>query len=190
MAVRLVGRCDRSDLGEGSLDRIVEVVAVERCEQPVVVHEVLQPVAQLDECDVDALLVQLDVELFEHVGRGDVDVGDRLALQDDPPWVALAHEFAHLLAEHAGVGEEQRRFPPVHEDAGQFLDDGVVVTRCASHPRRRSRPSTSPCGHQLRLKNSRIDSTTAMRMPSSTPKKTTPPVATSERTNELRRTFR
>ncbi len=103
------------------------MVAVERCEQPVVVDEVLEPAAQLDECEVDALLVQLDVELFQHVGRGDVDVGDRLALQDDPPWFAFACEMAHLLTEHAGIGEEQWRFPPEHDDAGGLLGNGTVV---------------------------------------------------------------
>ena len=62
----------------------IEVVAVERLEQPVALHEILQPAAQLDECHVHAFGVQLLVELFEHAGRGHVDVGDRLALHDDP----------------------------------------------------------------------------------------------------------
>ena len=126
--VRLVACRNRSDLGEGGLDRIVEVVTVERCEQPVVVDEVLQPVAHFDEGDVDALLIQLPIELFQYVGGGDIDVGDGLALQDDPPWGAFSYKRAHLLAEHAGVGEEQWRFPSVHENAGQFFDNAVGVS--------------------------------------------------------------
>ena len=45
-------------------------------------------------------------------------------------------------------------------------------------------PRISPFGHQLRLKNMRIDSATAMRIPSSTPKKITPSVAVSMSTND------
>jgi len=67
---------------------------------------------------VDALCVQLGVELLERVGCSDVDVGDRLALQNDAGGPAVAHEATDLLAEHAGVGEEERGFPPVHEHAG------------------------------------------------------------------------
>ena len=33
----------------------------------------------------------------------------------------VADEVADLLAEHAGVGEEQRRLPPVHEHVGSLL---------------------------------------------------------------------
>ena len=64
------------------------------------------------------LFVEFDVELFEHAGRGHVDVGDRLALEHDPPWAALVHEMAHLLAEHPRVGEEQRSLPAEHEHVG------------------------------------------------------------------------
>ena len=52
-----------------------------------------------------------------------------------------------------------------------------------------TRPSTSPCGHQFRWKNSRIDSTTATRMPSRTPRKITPALATTESATADRRTF-
>ena len=40
-----------------------------------------------------------------------------------------------------------------------------------------TRPRTSPVGHQFRLKNARIESATAIRIPSSTPKNMTPSVA-------------
>src|SRR6188472_718143 len=46
------------DVGERQLDRVVEVVTIERREQAVPEHEVLQPVAQLDEGEVDSLRVQ------------------------------------------------------------------------------------------------------------------------------------
>ena len=97
------------------------MVAVERLEQAVPQREVVQAVAQLDERQPDAPCVQLDVEGLEHLGCGDVHVGDRLALQDDPARLALAHERTDLPAEDARVREEQRGLPPVDEDAGDLF---------------------------------------------------------------------
>src|SRR5215203_5510338 len=103
------------------IDRVVEVVTVERGEQAVPEDEVLQPVAQLDEGQVHSLCVQFAVELLQHVGGADVDVGDRLALQHHPLRTAFEDEVANLLAEHAGIGEEQRCLPPVHEHPASLL---------------------------------------------------------------------
>ena len=75
------------------------------------------PLPHLGERHVDARRVQLLVELGEHLGRGHVDVGDRLALDHDPLRTVGAHERADLLAERTRVGEEQRRLPPVDLDA-------------------------------------------------------------------------
>ena len=50
-------------------------------------------------------------------------------------------------------------------------------------------PSTSPCGHQLRRKNSRMARATATTMPWSTPSRMTPALATSEISTALRRTL-
>ena len=78
---------------------------------------------------------------------------------------ALPDQVAHLLAEHAGVGEEQRRLPAEDERRRDARRPRVgPATLC--HPvAAATRPSTSPCGHQLRWKNSRIDSTMAITMP-------------------------
>ncbi len=73
-----------SDRGQRGVDAGIEVIAVERLEQPVALDELLQPGPQLDERHVRTLRVQLLVELLEHPGRGDVDIGDGLALHDDP----------------------------------------------------------------------------------------------------------
>ena len=81
----------------------------------------MEPAPQLDEGQVDPDLVQFEVEPFEHVGGGDVDVGHRLALEHDPAGLVLADEVAELLAEHAGVGEEQRRLPPEDDDVRRLL---------------------------------------------------------------------
>ncbi len=54
-------RGPRADGGEGLVDRVVEVVVVERCEQPVLVDEIMQPCSQLDEGDMDALCVEFGV---------------------------------------------------------------------------------------------------------------------------------
>ncbi len=105
----------------------IEVVTVERLEQPVPECEVLQSVAHLYERNVDALVVELVVELLEHLGACDVDVGDRLALEHDPPRSALSHEVADLPAERSGVREEERRLPPVDHDALELLGLGVLL---------------------------------------------------------------
>ena len=110
--------------------------------QPVVVHEVPQAAAQLDEGEVHALGVELVVEPLQHPCRGHVDVGDRLALQDHPRRPALPDQLAHLLAEHARVGEEQRRLPPEHEHAGVLDESRRPGCRCAS-PRGRT-PGRAP----------------------------------------------
>ena len=48
---------------------------------------------------------------------------------------ALAHEVADLLAEDAGVGEEQRRLPAVHDDAWDLPGVGM---RADAVPARRA----------------------------------------------------
>ena len=129
-----------------------------------------------------------DVEAFEQLGGGDVDIGDGLALQDDPARLVLADVAAHLLAEQAGVGEEQRRLPPEDDHAVRRRARPRRPARRLCQPSRSNRPSSSPWGHQLRWKNSRIDSAMATTMPSSTPRKMTPAVATSESTSDDGRT--
>ena len=175
------------DVGEGFVDRGVEVVAVEGLEEPVVVDEVTEAGAQLDEGEVDALGVELVVEALEHPGRGDVDVGDGLALQHHPRRPALPHQLAHLVGEHARVGEEQRRLPAEHHARRGAPTRPSPPWSLCQPSRPGTRPSTSPCGHQFRWKKSRIDSTTATTMPSRTPRKMTPALATSESTTAERR---
>ena len=60
------------------------MLAVERLEQAVTDDEIMQATPKLDEQHVDSLSVELLVESLEHVGRRHVDIGDRLALDDDP----------------------------------------------------------------------------------------------------------
>ena len=88
-----------SDRGDGRLEGGVEVIFVERVHQPVAQGQLLEAIAQLDEGEVYARRVQLAIELLEHLRRGHVDVGDRLALQDDPVGLALAREPPDLVAE-------------------------------------------------------------------------------------------
>ena len=124
-------------LAERFADRGVEVVAVQGLEEPVVVDEVAEAGAQLDEGEVDALGVELLVEALEHPGGGDVDVGDGLALQHHPRRPALLHELADLVGEDAGVGEEQWRLPAEHHDVGDARRSRHRPGRCAS-PRGRA----------------------------------------------------
>ena len=98
-------------------DARVEVVTVESLEQPVLLHEILEAAAHLDERHVHTRGVQLLVELLEHPRSSDVDVGDGLALHDDPARVPLADKVADLTSERARVREEQRRLPAVDDDS-------------------------------------------------------------------------
>jgi hypothetical protein len=68
------------DLLEGSLERGVEVLAIESLQQAVTQREVLETAAHLRERQVGSRGVELVVELLEHLGGGDVDIGDGLAL--------------------------------------------------------------------------------------------------------------
>jgi hypothetical protein len=102
------------------------------------VDEVMEAGAELDERQVDALGVELVVEAVERVGRGDVDVGDGLALQHHPRRLAFLDELAQLGDEEAGVGEEQRGLPAEHDDVGalgEAVDAWVAVpTLAAGYP--------------------------------------------------------
>ena len=80
--------------------------AIERLQQAVAQREVLEAAAHLRERQVGPGGVELVVELLEHLGGGDVDVGDGLALQDHPLRLVVTHEFADLQSEGAGVGKE------------------------------------------------------------------------------------
>ena len=79
-----------ADRGERIVHLVVEVRVVERLEQAVADDEIVQAAPKLDEQHVDALRVELLVESLEHVGGRHVDIGHRLALDDDPADVRLS----------------------------------------------------------------------------------------------------
>ena len=86
--------------------------------QAVAHDQVLEPAAQLGEGEVDALGVELLVELAQHLGGGDVDVGDGLALQDDPagpaaPWTRARTWSRNwpLLAKKSGASHRNTTTP-------------------------------------------------------------------------------
>ena len=66
------------------------MIFVERVHQPVAQSQLFEAIAQLDEGEVYSRCIQLAVELLEHLRRGHIDIGDGLALQDDPARLALA----------------------------------------------------------------------------------------------------
>ena len=76
---------------------------------------------------MDSLAVELLVELFEHLARGHVDIGDRLALHDDPGRLVFAHQPTNLLPERPRIGEEQRRLPAEHHDASELAGIRVCL---------------------------------------------------------------
>ena len=142
-----------SDGGQGGVHARVEVPGVERVHEAVPQRHVLEAAAHLDERHVDALGVELLVEVLQHLGRGDVDVGDRLALEHDPSAVGLHRQLPDLASEGAGVGEEERRLPPVHGDAGELVRVGeglqaVPAARGRRRPRARRPWATSCAGRR------------------------------------------
>ena len=79
-----------ADRGECIVHIVVEVRVVERLEEAVTHDEIVQAAPELDEEHVHAVRIELLVESLEHVGGGHVDVGHRLALDDDPADVRLS----------------------------------------------------------------------------------------------------
>jgi hypothetical protein len=68
------------DLLESGLERGVEVFAIESLQEAVAQREVLEAAAHLHKRQVCPGGIELVVELLEHLGGSDVDVGDGLAL--------------------------------------------------------------------------------------------------------------
>src|ERR1700733_1910454 len=84
---------------EGGIERRIEAVTIEGLEETVATYEILEPGAHLGESHVDARSVEFPVELLEHPRRGHVNVGHRLALDDNPFGVALGDHVADLGTE-------------------------------------------------------------------------------------------
>ena len=77
-------------------------------------------------------LIEVGIEVGEHVRCGGVDVGDRFRRDDDPHRPGLdGCETAHLVAERACVREQQWCVESVDRETGQMLGGltvgGVVV---------------------------------------------------------------
>ena len=47
-------------------------------------HQVLEAIAWLDECQVHAAIIELPFQSLEYFGGSDIDVSDHLARQNDP----------------------------------------------------------------------------------------------------------
>ena len=78
---------------------------------------------------MDSVGVELDVELVDDSGTGHINVGDGLALHDDPVGLTLAHKPADLATERPGVGEEEGCFPAIDEHAGHFPRGWIHLDR-------------------------------------------------------------
>ena len=119
----LHGRCPVSTglLAEG-VDRGVkggeEVIRIEGADEFVALELRSDRVLEFGEHEGGAVGVEFLVEVGEHVGGGGVDVGDRLCGDEDPArsWLGGC-EAAHLVAEGAGVGEEQGCVEPEDHEA-------------------------------------------------------------------------
>jgi hypothetical protein len=113
-----IGR-EKSTFLDGRQPRLeggVEAITVECLEEPITLHLVLEPAAHLHECHMRARAVELAVELLEHLSRGDVDIGNGLALHDHPRWVAVSHDPADLRPKGGAIGEEKWGLPSVYHD--------------------------------------------------------------------------
>src|SRR4051794_21419718 len=91
-----------------------EEALAELREQSEPLELVLHGVLELGKAQRDAHRVQLIVQLRDHIACGDVDAGDRLCSDDQPPYRSWRrrHRIQHALLEQFGVGEEQGRIPP------------------------------------------------------------------------------
>ena len=119
----LLGRCPVSAglLTEG-VDRGVEggeeVIWIEGANEFVALELRSDRVLEFGEHEGGAVGVEFLVEVGEHIGGSGVDVGDRLCGDEDPArsWLGGC-EAAHLVAEGAGVGEEQGCVEPEDHEA-------------------------------------------------------------------------
>ena len=115
-SARGVDRC------EGLVDRVVEVIAVERLEQAVPVHEIA-----VGALEARRTRTWTPCALSSVSSRSSMSAAVTSMSVMASHWSTtqlgrrVAHEAADLLAEHAGVGEEERRLPPVHDHAGPLL---------------------------------------------------------------------
>jgi hypothetical protein len=77
----------------------------------------------------DAAVLEVVEERAESLGTGDVHVDHSFGVQHHPPhrgaW--LVHQADDLVAEHVGVGEEQRGVEPVDQQSGQSLQSAVAL---------------------------------------------------------------
>ena len=90
------------DGGDGGFERRIEAVTIERLEEAVATDEILESGPHLSESHMDARGVELTVELLEHSRCRHIDIGHRLALDDDPHGMALGDE-------HGGSGSGRLR---------------------------------------------------------------------------------
>ena len=131
------------DGGEGLVDRVVEVLAVERLEQAVPVDEVAGAGSR---SSTNARWMPCAFSSVSSRSSMSAAVTSMSVIASHWSTTQLGRRFADeatdLLAEHAGVGEEQRRLPAVHEHAGSLLGRRAPSSRCASPPD--PRPARAP----------------------------------------------
>jgi hypothetical protein len=60
------------------------MLSVQHGTEAIAVYQVLEAIAWLDECQMHAAIIELPFQSLEQFGGNDVDVSDRLALQNDP----------------------------------------------------------------------------------------------------------
>src|SRR5450755_731260 len=96
-------------LVDGDIDCREEVTRIERPDQLVALELRADGILELSEYEEGTGGVEFLVEVGEHVGRGSVDIGDRLGGDHDPLRARLGGgETADLISERSRVGEEQR----------------------------------------------------------------------------------
>src|SRR5262249_2122642 len=89
---------------------------------------VLYRILEFREAQLDVRFVQGLVELFQHVGRGDVHAGDRLCRNDQPARGRrrILRRVEDALLEQLGIGEEQGRIPAEEDEPGYSAGVGVA----------------------------------------------------------------
>src|SRR3954462_4336732 len=113
--------------GNGCAERRKEEALAELREQSEPLELVLYGILELGKAQRDTHRMQRIVQLRDHIAGGDVDAGDRLRRDDQPPYRSwrLRHRVQRALLEQFGVGEEQGRVPPEQNQPGYPARIGI-----------------------------------------------------------------
>lgn len=126
-------------------DRGIKTCISERFVKTVLPQPVFDRAFQFGEAKADAKGSQPALEVLQHVGGGDIDVGHRLGGDHNSPGRLFGgrHGGQQAAAKNLSVGKEQRRVPSKQHEArrlmGLWVTADVVITLPPWQPAQHSR---------------------------------------------------